>query len=158
MFFGLAAIMNKPYQTLQIARFALGARYETVPESTIDQLKKHLLDALGSMLHATTRPSIQKLVKQLTVLGTGGPCTVPLLGKLPYDRAAQLFTALIRYPDFMDNFLGKEATCHPADNIGALLAAAQMVNASGKDLLLAIAIAYEIECRLVEEVPVMMKG
>ena len=158
MFFGLAAIMNKPYQTLQIARFALGARYETIPESTIDQLKKHLLDALGSMLHATTRPSIQKLVKQLKVLGAGGPCTVPLLGKLPYDRAAQLFTALIRYPDFMDNFLGKEATCHPSDNIGALLAMSQYTNASGKDFLTAMAVGYQLECRLIEELPVMKKG
>ena len=156
--FGYISSMSKSYQTLQIARFALGARFEDIPPSTIDQLKRHLLDALGSMLHATSRPAIQKLVRQLKVLGNGGPCTVPLVGNLPYDRAAQLFTALIRYPDFMDNFMGKEATCHPSDNIGSLLAISRYKPTSGKDFLTAMAVGYQIECRLIEEVPVMKKG
>jgi 2-methylcitrate dehydratase len=150
--------MNKPYQTRQIARFALGARFEDIPPTTIDQLKRHLLDSIGSMLHATGRPAIQKLVRQLRVLGADGPCMVPILGNLPYDRAAQLFTALIRYPDFMDNFMGKEATCHPSDNIGALLAISQYKPTGGKDFLTAMAVGYQVECRLIEEVPVMKKG
>ena len=148
---------NAP-QTLQIARFALSRTYKDLNPETIDQLKKHLLDAIASVIHAIDRPTIKKLIAQLNEISEGGKCPVPVIGKLPYDRAAQLYTALIRYPDFMDNFLGKEATCRPSDNIGALLAAAHLMNASGEDLLLAIAIAYEVECRLIEEVPVMIKG
>jgi len=150
--------MNRPYQTEQIAAFALKARFGDIPPQTIDQLKRHLLDAMGSLLHALTSPTIQKLVRQLKVLGTGGPARVPLLENLPYDRAAQLFTALIRYPDFMDNFMGKEATCHPSDNIGSLLAISQYKPATGKDFLTAMAVGYQIECRLIEEIPVMKKG
>jgi len=150
--------MNKPYQTEQIADFALKTRFEDIPAATIDQLKRHLLDSLGSLLHATTCPSIHKLVRQLQILGTGGPAKVPLVDNLPYDRAAQLFTALIRYPDFMDNFMGKEATCHPSDNIGSLLAISQYKPVGGKDFLTAMAVGYQIECRLIEEVPVMKKG
>jgi 2-methylcitrate dehydratase len=78
--------------------------------------------------------------------------------QLPFDRAAQFYTALIRYPDFMDNYMGKEATCHPSDNIGSLLAACWHRRISGKEFLTAMAIAYEIECRLVEEIPVMIEG
>ena len=74
-----------------------------------------------------------------------------MLGHLPPDRAGQWYTALIRYPDFMDNFIGKEATCHPSDNIGPLLAAAQQLNLNGRDFLLAMAIGYTIECTLVED-------
>jgi len=150
--------MNRPYQTEQIAAFALRAQYEDIPATSIDQLKRHLLDAMGSLLHATTRPTIQKLVRQLKILGAGGPCKVPLLEGLPYDRAAQLFTALIRYPDFMDNFMGKEATCHLSDNIGSLLAISQYKPITGKDFLTAMAVGYQIECRLIEEIPVMKKG
>jgi 2-methylcitrate dehydratase len=124
----------------------------------IDQLKIHLLDSLGSLIHAKDQPVIGKLVRQIKQIGGEGPCRTPCLGGLPADRAAQLYTALIRYPDFMDNFLGKEATCHPSDNIGPLLAAGQLAGASGNDLLLCMAIGYEMECRLVEELPVMMKG
>ncbi|HEY6955188.1 MAG TPA: MmgE/PrpD family protein [Flavisolibacter sp.] len=149
---------EKTPQTYQIAKFALSRTYKEIESSTVDQLKKHLLDSAGSLLHCLYRPTIQKLTNQISELSDGGKCKVPVLGKIAYDRAAQLYTALIRYPDFMDNFLGKEATCHPSDNIGALLAGSEMADASGEDFLLSMAIAYEVECRLIEEIPVMIKG
>jgi 2-methylcitrate dehydratase len=145
-------------QTYQIAKFSLSRTYDDLPAATIDQLKKHLLDSVASLIHCLRRPTIEKLVNQITELSDSGNCKVPIVGSTSCDRAAQLYTALVRYPDFMDNFLGKEATCHPSDNIGALLAASQMVGASGRDFLLSMAIGYEIECRLIEEVPVMIKG
>ncbi|MGZ3937495.1 MAG: MmgE/PrpD family protein [Flavisolibacter sp.] len=149
---------EKTPQTYQIANFALSRTYKDLPAATIDQLKKHLLDSTASVLHCLHRPTIEKLTNQMRELSEGGKCNVPILGRTSFDRAAQLYTALIRYPDFMDNFLGKEATCHPCDNIGALLAASQMVDASGEEFLLSMAIAYEIECRLIKEIPVMIKG
>lgn len=148
---------TKP-QTYQIANYALSRTFKEVPAKTVDQLKKHLLDSIGSAIHCLHRSTIEKLIRQIEELSAGGDCKVPVIGKTSYDRAAEFYTALIRYPDFMDNFLGKEATCHPSDNIGALLAASQMVNAGGEDFLLAMALGYEIECRLIKEVPVMIKG
>lgn len=150
--------MEKELQNDQIASFALKADFTAIGSPRIDQLKRHLLDAIGSLIHAMDQLPIQKLVRQLQVLGEQGPCKVPILHSLPYDRAAQLYTALIRYPDFMDNYMGKEATCHPSDNIGPLLAAAQFRETSGRDFLAAMAVAYQIQCRLVEEIPVMIEG
>jgi 2-methylcitrate dehydratase len=149
---------EKNPQTCQIAKFALSRSYKDLKPEIVDQLKKHLLDSTGSILHCLHRPTMEKLTGQISELSDGGNCKVPVVGKTSYDRAAQLYTALIRYPDFMDNYLGKEATCHPSDNIGALLAASQIVNAGGEDFLLSMAIAYEVQCRLVEEIPVMIKG
>src|SRR5438552_3085074 len=111
--------MEKKLQNRQIANYALSKKFEDIDSADIDQLKKHLLDSFGSFFYAIARPTIQKLLRQLKVLSEGGKCVVPVLNVLPYDRAAQLYTALIRYPDFMDNFMGKEATCHPSDNIGS---------------------------------------
>ena len=145
-------------QTYQIAKFALSRSYKDLSPEIVDQLKRHLLDAVGSIIHCINRPTIQKVANKISNLTSGGKCRVPILGKTSCDRAAELYTALIRYPDFMDNFLGKEATCHPSDNIGPLLAAAQVIDVTGEDFLLAMAIGYEIECRLIEEVPVMIKG
>jgi 2-methylcitrate dehydratase len=149
--------MTEPFQTQKIARFALSG-FEDLPPDITDQLKKHLLDSVGSLLHSLNQSSVKKLIRQFRDLGDSGKCTVPVLGGLALDRAAQFYTALIRYPDFMDNFLGKEATCHPCDNIGGLLAAGQVANTQGKDFLLAMAIGYAIECTLVEEIPVMKEG
>jgi 2-methylcitrate dehydratase len=58
----------------------------------------------------------------------------------------------------MDNYLGKHATCHPSDNIGGILAACQAINASGRDFLTAMAIGYQIECTLIDQMPLMAKG
>jgi 2-methylcitrate dehydratase len=149
---------NSNIETYQIAKFALTRTFNELKAETIDQLKKHLLDSVGSMLHCLHRPTIQKLARQINQLSDSGKCAVPSIDQTAYDRAAEFYTALNRYPDFMDNYLGKEATCHPSDNIGALIAASQMMNASGEDFLIAMAIGYEIECRLIEEVPVMIKG
>ena len=147
----------KDLQTYRLATF-VHTPHDKAIATTRDQLKKHLLDSVASLLFATDKPVIKKLIRQIRQMGEGGPCWAPVIGKTAPDRAAQLFTALIRYPDFMDNFLGKEATCHPSDNIGALLAAGQLANSTGKEFLEAMALGYEIECRLVEEIPVMIKG
>jgi 2-methylcitrate dehydratase len=145
-------------QTYRIARFALERTFDDLPVHVVEQLKKHLLDALGSFVHATSKPAVRKLADQIAIMGEGGACKSPFSSGVPYDRAAQLYTALIRYPDFMDNYLGKDATCHPSDNIGPLLAASQFHPTTGRDFLIAMAIAYQVECRLIEEIPVMVEG
>src|SRR5438046_7158701 len=150
--------MAEDMETFQIARFALNTSYEGLPPEVVDQLKKHLLDSVASLIHAIPRPTVQKLIRHFEVLGDGGKCKVPLASSVPVDRAAQLYTALIRYPDFMDNFLGKEATCHPSDNIGSLLAASQLTSTSGKDFITAMALSYQLQCRLALEIPVMKEG
>lgn len=150
--------MRKPFQTELMADFGLNTRWEDIPGDVIDQLKRHLLDSFASMIFALPTKTMQKLYRQIRFFGEGGNCKVPVPGNIALDRAAQVYTALIRYPDFMDNFLGKKATCHPSDNIGSLLAISQLNNAGGKELLTAIAIGYQMECRLIEEIPVMENG
>lgn len=145
-------------QNRKIADFSLRKNFEDIGKENTEILKRHLLDSLGSLFHATTKPAVHKLKKQILTLSDGGRCTAPGIKHLAVDRAAQYYTALIRYPDFMDNYMGKEATCHPSDNIGVLLAVSQLRRFSGRDFLTAMAIAYQIECRLVEEIPVMIEG
>lgn len=144
--------------TEKISRFSFFSAYEQLKPATIQQLKKHLLDTVGSMLYAMKAPTVEKLFRQMHYLQEKGPLPVPILGSTSVDRAAQLYTLLVRYPDFMDNYLGKHATCHPSDNIGGILAACQAVNASGRDFLAAMAIGYQIECTLIDQMPLMAKG
>lgn len=141
------------HQTEQIATFAITASYDKIPFQVISQLKRHLLDSLGSLLFAVTQPTVLKIKNHIDLLCPDIPAI-----HLPADKAALYYTSLIRYPDFMDNFLAKESTCHPSDNIGALLAAAHIQDITGKDFLTAMAIAYQVECRLTEKMPVMIKG
>ncbi len=48
--------------------------------------------------------------------------------------------------------------CHPSDNFGTILAAAEQVGVSGEEFMCALAVAYEIQCRFTAGVPVMAKG
>lgn len=141
-----------------MARFALGAHFDQIPAATVWQLKLHLLDSMASLVHSLDKPTPQKLLLQVAALGEDGRCAVPVVGHTAVDRAAQLYTGLIRYVDFMDNFMAKNSTCHPSDNIGPLLAAGQATHAGGEDFLTAMAVAYEMQCRLCQQFPVMMKG
>ncbi|MDE3228474.1 MAG: MmgE/PrpD family protein, partial [Chloroflexota bacterium] len=64
----------------------------------------------------------------------------------------------VRYLDFNDAFLAPGETCHPSDNVGPVLAASEFAAGSGKDFLTALAIAYQIQCRLSEVAPVRARG
>jgi 2-methylcitrate dehydratase len=149
---------NQPTISEQIASFALRARFEDIDADVIERLKLHLLDSLGCALGAVEGLPVRQLRDQIEEFGGKPICTLMGGGKSAPDRAACYNTALIRYLDFMDNFLAEGETCHPSDNIGSVLAAAEFAKASGRDFLTALAVAYEVECRLTAGAPIMGKG
>src|SRR5437763_6440260 len=90
----------------------------------------------------------------------GGNPLVTLIGggKTAPDRAAFYNSALVRYLDFNDSYLAENETCHPSDNLGAVLAASEYAGKNGKDFLTALAVAYQVQCRLSDIAPVRAKG
>jgi 2-methylcitrate dehydratase len=142
----------------QIGRFVAEARFEDIPADALDRLKRNLLDSFACALGALAGPPIARLRNQVERFGgnpiaslVGGGWTAP-------DRAAAYNTALTRYLDFMDSFMTKGETCHPSDNTGSVLAAAESAGRNGRELLTALATAYEVECRLTEAIPIMHAG
>ena len=89
-----------------------------------------------------------------------GVATATLVGggRASVDQAAFFNAVLVRYPDLLDTYLTVGGLCHPADNFGAVLAVAEHTGASGADFLLALAVAYEVQCRFSAQVPVMARG
>jgi 2-methylcitrate dehydratase len=79
-------------------------------------------------------------------------------GKSSPDRAAFYNGALVRYLDFNDSFLSKGETCHPSDNVASVLAASEYADVSGKEFLVSLAVAYQVQCRLSEVAPVRDRG
>src|SRR5262249_27173630 len=73
-------------------------------------------------------------------------------------RAALPTSAAVRYLDFNDSFMAPGETCHPSDNLGAVLAAVEFAGGDGRDLLVALAVAYQVQCRLSEVAPVRARG
>lgn len=141
-----------------LAKFVTNASFNNLSEEAVGQLKIRLLDSLGTAIGAVEGPPI-KAIRQL-VGDLGGSEMSRLIGgsKTSPERAALYNSALVRYLDFNDSYLAKGETCHPSDNIGSILAAGETTKLSGKDFLTALAIAYQVQCRLSDEAPVRDKG
>jgi 2-methylcitrate dehydratase len=145
-------------QVEELAYFASSRSFDDLSDSAIRELKIRILDSLGCAAGAMKAQPIKILRKFEGELGGVPRCTLFGSGKSSPDRAAFYNGSLVRYLDFNDSFLAKNETCHPSDNLAPILAAAEYAGASGKDLLVALGVAYQVQCRLSEVAPVRDKG
>ncbi|MEX2463977.1 MAG: MmgE/PrpD family protein [Balneolaceae bacterium] len=141
-----------------LAEFVGNASFEQLSEEAVDQLKIRLLDSLGTAIGAVEGPPVQAIRNMIEDFGGNEISTMVGGGKTTPDRAALYNSALVRYLDFNDSYLAKGETCHPSDNIGSILAVGEDAGISGKDFLTALAVAYQVQCRLSDEAPVRDKG
>jgi 2-methylcitrate dehydratase len=142
----------------RLARFVVSRSWEDLSEPARAELKIRVLDALGCALGALSAPPVQAIGAQLDELGGRPLCTLIGGGRTAPDRAALYNGALVRYLDFNDSYFAPGETCHPSDNLAPVLAAAEFAEASGRELLTALAVAYQVQCRLSDEAPVRAQG
>lgn len=142
----------------QLAAFVERASYEELSPSGREQLRSRVLDSIGCAIGALMGKPISLIREHTLEFGGAGRCTLIGGGRTAPDRAAFYNSALVRYLDFNDSFLAPGETCHPSDNLGSVMAAAEYAGTSGRDLLTALAVAYHVQCRLSEVAPVRDKG
>jgi 2-methylcitrate dehydratase len=142
----------------ELAKFVENARLEDLSAAALEQLKIRVLDTIGVAIGALGAPPLQAIRRLVTELAGSPWSTLIGGGRTAPDRAAFHNGALSRYLDFMDSYIAAGETCHPSDNLGAVLAAAEMRGASGADLLTALAVAYQVQTRLSDVAPVRDKG
>ena len=152
--------MNDKTQTQvqALAKYAARANFNDLSAESREQLPIHILDSLGCCIAALGAGPIEACREQVAEFGGTGPCTLIGGAKANPIFAAFWHTALVRYVDFMDNFLAPTETCHTADNFGVALTAAEYVGGTGRDLMLGVAIGYTVQSRLVDHGNFMMRG
>lgn len=142
----------------QLSDYAYTLNFAQIDDQSLVEVKKRIIDSLGCAIGAfnekpvrETRLAIAKNYKGVAsaVLGTRM--------KTSPDMATLVNGLMIRYFDFNDTYLSKEPA-HPSDNISACLAAAEANHSSGKDLLVAIMLAYEVQSRLCDAASLRLKG
>lgn len=132
----------------RIASYAEGLRYEDIDQKTRDCAKRVLLDALGCALGAVEAEPVRIVHRVALSLGGAPQATaIGQRGKTSVVLAALANGVAIRYLDFNDVYFGPAWTAHPSDATGALLAVAESRQRSGKDLLTALVLTYEIQMR-----------
>jgi 2-methylcitrate dehydratase len=141
-----------------LAQRATQLRFDDLGPATVHEVKRRVLDALGCALGAWhSRPA-----RVTTELARGVPLAdgASLWGlrqRTTPDLAAFRNGALVRYLDFNDTYLSREPA-HPSDNIPAALAVGQVAGATGREIIAAIALGYEVQCRLCDAASLRAHG
>ena len=142
----------------QLADYACAQRFEDLSKDVVHEVERRVLDSLGCAIGAWKEEpcAIARKVasdfsakRGSTIIGTNH--------KAPPDWTAFANGCAIRYFDYNDTYLSKEPA-HPSDNISAALAVAESVGASGRELITAIALAYEVQCRFCDAASIRARG
>jgi 2-methylcitrate dehydratase len=152
-------IITGESQAEGIAKFSYSASYEDLTPERRERLKVSVLDSLACAINALGAAPTVACVEQAKQFG--GPdaqCTLIGGGNANVIFAGSANTALVRYVDLMDSYLGPVSLCHPSDNVGAVLAACEYAGRSGNEFLTALAVAYQVESELTSVVPFMEEG
>ncbi|GGE97576.1 MmgE/PrpD family protein [Mycetocola zhadangensis] len=129
---------------------------EVTPEVT-EMIINRIIDNAAVAAASLTRAPVvaarsQALAHPVTTGGNGSTVFGPdAARRVSPEWAAWANGVAVRELDYHDTFLAAEYS-HPGDNIPPLVAVAQHVGATGKDLLRGIATGYEIQVDLVKAI------
>lgn len=144
----------------RLAEYATGLTVEDLPDEVVQRTQRLVLDSISCAIGAyTSQPS--KILRDLykdratggdraTVFGSGD--------RIEVEYAALINSTMGRYLDFNDCYVGSYGGGHPSDHVPALLSVAEAEGATGADLIEAIVVAYDIQCRGIETGAVYRQG
>ncbi len=133
----------------RLAAYAHGLRYEDLDDATIERVKVHLIDSLGCGLAAFDEKPVRICRDVVLASGGGGATVIGTKRRVAPDLATFANGAAFRYLDLNDAYVGR-ITGHPSDDIAACLAVAETERATAAELIVAIVLAYEVNCRLID--------
>jgi len=135
-----------------LARYATELRYEDLPEDVIRIAKRAILDTVGCAFGGYPAGPSKIAIKLASNISSQQAATVLFSGiKTSPDLAVFADGVMIRYLDFNDAFVSlTHGAGHPSDTIAALLTPAELNARSGRDLVTATVVAYEVFCKIAD--------
>jgi len=135
-----------------LARYATELRYEDLPEDVIRIARRSILDTVGCAFGGYAAGPSKIAIKLADDVSSKRPATVLFSGiKTSPDLAVFANGVMIRYLDFNDAFVSlTHGAGHPSDTIAALLTSAETAGRSGRDLVTATVLAYEVFCKIAD--------
>lgn len=132
------------------AEYAVNLKFEDLSPEAIAAAKLFLYDSFGCALGGAKTEDFHILEAVFSEIGGRGRCSV-IGSNLKTDvRSASLINGVaIRALDYNDVYW-KQDPSHPSDLLPAAFCVGECERRSGKDLLTATVIAYELEMRLME--------
>ena len=138
--------------TEMLASYACRLSYEDLGPKTVHQIKRTLVDTMGCAMGGFVSEPAKIARGMASTVTSTTPARV--LGTSEYtspDMAGFANGVMVRYLDCNDSYFSPGGG-HPSDMIPAVLAMADPMVADGRTVVTAIALAYEVFCRLSDEV------
>jgi len=142
----------------ELSHYAYSLKYNDISENIVHESKKRIIDALGCGIGAFNAEPVKfsrKIAERAKV--NDGSILLGTRRTTTPDMASFVNGIMIRYFDYNDTYLSREPA-HPSDNLGACLSVASSEGANGKDLLLSVALAFEIQCRFCDAADLRHRG
>ena len=142
----------------RLAEYSGFLRFQSLPPEVIHEVKRRVLDSLACAYGAhTARPC--RIARHLAtrVMLKDGATVWGTRHRTTPELAAFANGTAVRYLDCNDTYLSKEPA-HPSDNIPACLAVAESLHADGRQMIQAVVLAYEIQCRLCDAAALRPRG
>ncbi len=133
----------------RIAEYVSSIDYKDLSPQAVEEAKKRILDSLAvslGALEAFPYRVSRGLALKASPRSRGSTVWWERAQSIP-ELAAFANSVGVRYLDFNDTFLSKEAM-HPSDMIPGVAAVAEDIGAGGKKLILGTVVAYEVATRL----------
>lgn len=141
----------------RLADYACQLKFEDLPPAVVHEAKRRFIDsfatAVGAMdaeAYAIARRCAERVQSQPGASLLGG-------GRSSTEWACFVNGLLIRYLDYNDTYLSLEPA-HPSDNLAAVLAVGESAGATGRELITAAVLAYEVQCRLCDAASLRKHG
>lgn len=138
--------------TEMLSAYTCDLTYEELAPDVVDRVKATLLDTMGCAIGGFD--SEPAAIARRMAEGTHGPLKSRILGTAGHstpDLAAFANGVAVRYLDCNDSYFSPGGG-HPSDMIPGVLAMAGPYHSDGPTVITAIALAYEVFCRLSDEV------
>jgi 2-methylcitrate dehydratase PrpD len=137
-----------PGVTRRLAEFAVGTQWDDLEPPVTHQAKRSLMNFFAVALTGCRDQTIEIALQTLAAFSGGKPATlVGRAERIDALNAAFLNAAGANVLDFCDTHV--PTAIHPtAPVVPALLALAELIPVSGRDVLLALVLGHEVECRI----------
>jgi 2-methylcitrate dehydratase len=140
------AIASFDATTAMLVDVAARPAYDALPPRVVQDCKLRLIDVMASALGAYDHPTSVLARKSALRTNALQPATVwGSTVKTAPETAAFTNGVMTRLLDISDTYLGKSRG-HPSDMLSGLLAVAESAHCSGKALLGAMTLAYDVYC------------
>jgi 2-methylcitrate dehydratase PrpD len=135
------------WYTKELANYAVEAKFEDYPQEAIDQVKILILDSIGCMFGGSHTKLGEAIITPIKNMGGSEEATIVGAGiKVPTIQAAFVNGTTANALDYDDTLLG---IGHPgASIIPAALAIGEWRKSSGKDVITAILVGYDVGDRI----------